>query len=245
MALIFVPFFICKDIILLFFMNKFSFKFIFIHFILNKHHFVTDSINDLDPSSHRIISCEISNPKKRSIYKLIAIKSGIKPLFYPDDIKFQLIEFFNNENRQGKLNCIVIDEVHTLSYHILDELRCFYEESANFSLILSGLHSFFTQSLNLSISFPLKRRINIFISTGELSLSETKNYIFHHLNDVNCKNTLFDEKCFPLIHSITKGILGRIDQLCYSSMLFAFNSGLAIVDHSIISNTSKMLSYNN
>jgi Cdc6-like AAA superfamily ATPase len=67
-------------------------------------------INELDPLSHRVISCEISNPKKRSLYKLIAIKSGITPLFYPDDVKFQLIEFFNSENRQGKYNCLVVDE---------------------------------------------------------------------------------------------------------------------------------------
>jgi type II secretory pathway predicted ATPase ExeA len=203
------------------------------------------SINTLDPSSHRIISCEISNPRKRMLYKLMAIKSGIKPLFYSDDIKLQLIEFFNSENRQGKYNCIIIDEAHTLSNPILDELRCFYEESANFSLILCGLNSLFTTSLNLSVSFPLKRRINIFIATGELSLLETKNYILHHLTDVHCKNNIFDEKCFPIVHSITKGILGRIDQLCYSSMLLAFNHGVAVVTDTIISAASEILNYNN
>lgn len=202
-------------------------------------------INELDPSSHRIVSCEISNPRKRSIYKLLAIKSGVKPLFYSDDIKFQLIEFLNSENRQGKYNCIIVDEAHTLSIPILDELRCFYEESANFSLVFCGLSELLDFTLNLSVSFPLKRRINIFIKTGELSLLETKNYILHHLKDVNCKSNVFDEKCFPIIFSITKGIHGRIDQLCYTSMLLAFNDGLAVVTDNTISNASKLLGYNN
>jgi type II secretory pathway predicted ATPase ExeA len=187
------------------------------------------SLNELEPSSHRIISCELSNPRKKALYKNIAVKCGIEAHYDSDDIKLQLIEFFNSENRQGKLNCLIIDEAHSLSIPILEELRSFYEEASNFSLILIGLPSLYTDILELSVNAPFKRRISLSISADSLELSQTKDYIIHNLDSANSKNLIFDEKCFPIIHSSTKGVLGKINQLCYFSLIEAFKNNIAFV----------------
>jgi type II secretory pathway predicted ATPase ExeA len=199
--------------------------------------------NQLEPSSHRIIICSLSSPNKGGLYKSISLKAGLVPKFYPDDSKNQLIEFFDNENRQGKLNCIVVDECQSFSIPMLEELRCFYEDSANFSLILSGLPSFFSEKLNLSVSSPMKRRIGIFIGVSNLSLNESKNYILHNLSAVNAKDNIFDEKSFPAVHGFTKGIPGKINQLCYASMIYAFKNKSSIVTNEIVTSCSKIINF--
>lgn len=186
-------------------------------------------LDELEPSSHRIISCELSNPKKKALYKNIAVKCGIDAAFVSDDIKLQLIEFFNNENRQGKMNCLIIDEAHSLSIPMLEEIRSFYEEAGNFSLILIGLPSLYTEILELSVNAPFKRRISLSLNTSSLELLQTKSYIIHNLDSVNSKNSIFDEKCFSIIHSATNGLPGKINQLCYFSLIETFKNNVAIV----------------
>lgn len=199
------------------------------------------ALNQLEPSSHRIVICSLSAPNKGGLYKSLSLKSGLKPKFYSDDSKNQLMEFFNNENRQGKFNCIIIDECQSYSLPMLEELRCFYEDSANFSLILSGLPSLFLEKLNLSVSSPMKRRIGVFVTISPLSLNETKEYILHNLSAANAKDNIFDEKSFPAIHSFTKGTPGKINQLCYASMIYAFKNKSSIITDEIVTECSKII----
>lgn len=97
------------------------------------------ALNQLEPSEFRVCHIELSNPNKKALYKTLAVKMGLTPPYNADDIKLQLINFFSEENEQGKFNCVIIDEAQTLSIPMIDELRSFYDEGANFSLILAGL----------------------------------------------------------------------------------------------------------
>lgn len=197
----------------------------------------------LDPSSHRVVSCELSDPKRKALYKFLAIKCGINAAFYADDIKLELIDFFENENRQGKTNCVIVDEAHSLSIPTLEELRSFYEEAGNFSLVLVGLPSLFSDTLDLAVNLPMKRRISLVINTEGITLAETRDYIAHHLEAVRAKNQVFDEKCFPVVHSLTKGMPGKIDQLCYASLMEAFKNKTAIVTEQDIKDCAQRINY--
>ena len=197
--------------------------------------------NRLDPSSHRIVSCELSDPNKKGIYRFLANKCGIHPSFYADDVKMQLIDFFESENRQGRQNCLILDEAQSLSVPMLAEVRSFYEESGSFSLVLVGLPSLFTDKLDLAVNTPMKRRVSILIHAESISLQETKDYIAHHLSTVKAKNQLFDEKCFPSIHSKTNGIPGNIDQLCATSIFEAFKNKIAVINEDIIEDCAQKI----
>lgn len=199
------------------------------------------TLNQLEPSSHRIVICNLSAPNKAGLYKSLSLKSGLKPKFYADDSKNQLMDFFANENRQGKFNCLIIDECQSFSIPMLEEIRCFYEDSSNFSLILSGLPSLFTEKLNLSVSSPIKRRVGIFVSMTNLSLDETKKYILHTLNSVNSRDPIFDEKSFPTIHSFTKGNPGKINQLCYLALIHAFKNKSSIITDEVVTLCSETI----
>lgn len=200
------------------------------------------SINELDPSEFRVVGSELSNPNKKALYKTLALKLGLNPVFNADDIKLQLINHFNEENALGKFNCIIIDEAHTLSIPMFDEIRSFYDEGGNFSLILSGMPSLRNQ-LNLSVNLPLKQRISLFLDCSGLSLSQTKEYINYQLDIAKCKNPIIDEKCFPFIHSMTSGIPRKINQICYAAMFEAFKLKKSIISEEIIKIVEEKLGY--
>ena len=69
------------------------------------------AVNELDPSSFRVCHIELSNPNKKALYKALAVKMGLTPAYIADDIKLQIINFFSEENEQGKFNCVIIDEL--------------------------------------------------------------------------------------------------------------------------------------
>ena len=200
------------------------------------------AVNDLDPSQFRVAGIELSNPNKKALYKTLAIKVGLKPPYNADDIKLQLINFFDEQNAQGKFNTVIIDEAHTLSMPIFDELRSFYDEGNNFSLILSGMPSLRNQ-LNIGVNQPLKQRIFLFIDCAGLSLNETKEYINNQLTLAGAKVPIIDDKCFNFIHSVTSGVPRRINQLCYCGLLSTLKIRETIVSEETLKTVHEKLNY--
>ena len=187
------------------------------------------ALNQLEPSEFRVCHVELSNPNKKALYKTLAVKMGLTPPYNADDIKLQLIHFFSEENEQGKFNCVIIDEAHTLSIPMIDELRSFYDEGTNFSLVLAGLPPLLSRTLSLSVNEPMKQRINFSSELDAFTPVETMNYIKHQMNVSKGQNPIFDDKCYPVIHSITCGIPRRINQLCYRLLIHGFTSKKVLI----------------
>lgn len=201
------------------------------------------AVNELDPAEFRVVHLELSKPKKKALYKTMAVKMGLKPSFQADDIRLQIIDFFHEENAQGKFNCVIIDEAHSLSIEMIDELRSFYDEGANFSLILAGLPQLLNRNLNLSMTIPMKQRVSLFLECGGLSLSETKDYVKYHFNTAGIDNEIIDKKCYPVLHSMTSGIPRKINQACYVALLESFKSKKNIITDDIFKKVNEKISY--
>lgn len=202
------------------------------------------ALNELDPSDIRVVSLELSNPNKKSLYKTLALKMGLKPAYLADDIKNQLINFFYEENAQNKFNCVIIDEAHSLSIELIDELRSFFDEGKNFSLVLLGLPSLFRRKLNLSVTLPMKQRVSLFLECTGLTLSETKDYVSFQLKEAKSNNNFIDDKCFPLLHSTSGGMPRVINQICYGALLECYSDNQSIVDEDTIKKITEQLAYN-
>jgi len=192
------------------------------------------ALNDLDPSEFRVVNCQLSNPSKGAFYKTLATKMGLNPEFRADDIKLQIIDFFNEQNAQGKFNCVIADEAHNFSVDMIDELRSFYDEGGNFSLILAGLPALINRKLNLTVTIPMQQRVTLFLECSGLSLNELKNYVNHHFKQVQAENSIIDEKCFPLLHSETSGIPRKINQACYGALLKGYQQKESIINENIL-----------
>lgn len=194
------------------------------------------AVNELEPSDFRVCHVELSNPNKKALYKALAVKMGLEPTFNADDIKLQIIDFLREENEQGKFNCIIIDEGHNLSIPMIDELRSFYDEGANFSLILAGLPPLLTRTMSLSVNQPTKQRINISIELEPMTLNSTKEYVLHQLSIVQARTAVFDEKSYPVIYSCSAGLPRKINQLCYTVLFDAYFDKLNIITDEYVKN---------
>jgi type II secretory pathway predicted ATPase ExeA len=126
---------------------------------------------------------------------------------------------------------------------MIDELRSFYDEGKNFSLILSGLPALINRKLNLSLTIPMKQRVSLFLECSGFSLNELKNYVQHQLEEANVKNPIIDEKCYPLLHSETSGIARKINQACYGALLEGYKQKKSIINEDILKKVLDRISY--
>jgi len=178
-------------------------------------------INTLDPTETKVIMTPVANPSPRSIFKNIATRAGLHAFMYGDDIKLQLINHFEEIRTQGKFVLVILDECHTFSVDVLDQLKTFFDTKRNFSLILLGQPQI-TKTLRLNALLPFKQRISVFINTSTLSLSETKDYVEFRLKEAGSSTSIFDEATFPLIHQYSEGVYRMIDQLCFQALTIAY-----------------------
>ena len=112
---------------------------------------------------------------------------------------------------------------------MIDELRSFYDEGANFSLILSGLPPLLSRTMSLSVNQPMKQRINLNIELEPLTPAQSMDYAKHQLDIAKARNPVFDDSCYPVIHTISSGIPRRINQLCYRALLQSYIEKMPII----------------
>ncbi len=200
-------------------------------------------IDDLDPMEFRVVKVSLNNPSPRSLYKNIASSAGIKAAIYGDDTKLLLLSFFEEMVSQGRHTLLILDECHTFSLEILDELKTFFDIGTGFSILMIGqppIH----KKLAHSMALPLKQRISAFISTGELSLEKTKDYVAFHLREVGAAAPIFDEMCFPILHQLTGGVFRMINQTCYQGLILAYIKKQSIVTADVLKEAFNSLNYN-
>lgn len=124
---------------------------------------------------------------------------------------------------------------------MIDELRSFYDEGANFSMILAGLPPLLSRTMNLSVNQPMKQRINLSIELEAMTPAQTVDYMKHQLDIARSRAPIFDDKCYPLIHAIAAGIPRRINQLCYRSIIQAYIDKKPIITGDDITELSEKL----
>ncbi len=202
----------------------------------------TAFMDTLDPAEVKAIMAPIANPSPRSIFKNIASRAGLHAYLYGDDIKLQLINHFEEIRAQGKSVLIILDECHTFSVDVLDQLKTFFDTKRTFSLILLGQPQI-SKLLRLSALLPLKQRISVFINTSTLSLKETRDYVGFRLKEAGSSAAIFDEAAFPIIHQHSEGVYRMIDQLCFQALTIAYMNKYNIITAETVQAAYKNLDY--
>jgi len=199
-------------------------------------------VNTLDPMEVRVISSQMVKPSVRSLYKNIATTTGITHSLYGDDIKLQLLNYFDEVRTQGKFSLLVLDEAHTFSMEVLDQIKTFFDSRKNFSLILAGQPQLM-KTLRRSAVLPLKQRISVFINVKPLSLEETKNYVGFRLKQAGSTQPVFDEACYPKLFQYSEGVYRMVDQICFQALTEAFMKKESMVTVDMVEKAYKTLDY--
>lgn len=203
---------------------------------------VNSFMNTLDPMETRVIFSQVVKPTTRSLFKNIASNACISHSIYGDDIKLQLLNYFDEIRNQGKFTIVILDEIHTFSIEVLDQIKTFFDSHNNFSIIFIG-QSEILKKLRMHACLPFKQRISIFINAKALSLNETKNYVEFRLKAAGSSQPLFDESCYPKLFQYSEGIYRMIDQICSQALLEAFLAKKTIVTADFIEKAFKALDY--
>ncbi|NSW90160.1 MAG: hypothetical protein HPY74_05670 [Firmicutes bacterium] len=82
----------------------------------------------------------------------------------------------------------------------------------------------------------MKQRINMVVELESMSPEQSIKYINHQLDYAKSKTSVFDDKYYPLIHSISFGIPRRINQLCYRVIIGAYIDKMPIITADYIKN---------
>jgi general secretion pathway protein A len=140
-----------------------------------------------------------------------------------------LTDFLIEQYRKGVKSILIIDEAQNLASDLLEEIRLLSNletsKSKLLQIILVG-----QPELRKVIGTPelrsLRQRININCHIYPLSMTETKEYIFHRLDVAGNKDAaVFDEGCIAMVHNFARGIPRLINIACDFLLLSAFVDG--------------------
>jgi general secretion pathway protein A len=151
----------------------------------------------------------------------------------------RLQEFLLQNHREGRINVLFVDEAHTLTPELLEEVRLLTNfESSNTKLlqiVLSG-HTELDEILDRHELRQLKQRIAIRVGLRPLqSPNEVGLYMLHRWRKAGAKGDLaFLPGAISAIAHYSQGIPRTINSLCDNGLLLAFGAGRKAVDRSMV-----------
>ncbi|MDX2178459.1 MAG: AAA family ATPase [Bryobacteraceae bacterium] len=143
------------------------------------------------------------------------------------DVLFALNQLLIQQANEGRTTVLIVDEVHNLDWHVLEEVRMLGNlENPKIGkliqVILSGQPEF-DQKLDSADLRQLKQRIVLRCQLRPFDLRDTREYIHSRLSKAGMpKQMVFDESLIADIHTRTQGIPRLINAVCDNLLLTCF-----------------------
>lgn len=153
------------------------------------------------------------------------------------ELRLSLIDFLKNGQVETAAVLMLVDEAHSLSTEILDELRLVTNFARNgqpaISIVLAGLPSLEDHLIETK-SESLNQRIAARCYLTNLSKQETFDYIVTHLERAGGHGeSIFTGDAIAEIHQQSQGCPRVINQICDYSLVLAASQNLARVTKEI------------
>jgi len=100
-------------------------------------------------------------------------------------------------------------------------------------VLLVGLPQL-NNNMILIVNEPLRQRITMNYSLGNLNKSETKEYVVAKLNGAKCNTDIFNESALEAIANASMGVPRIINKICNSSLMIGNTKNVNIIDSDII-----------
>ncbi|MFC1496596.1 ExeA family protein [Candidatus Margulisiibacteriota bacterium] len=182
----------------------------------------------------------ILNPKlsAEELTKEIIYQLGEEPP--PGAGKSALLRLLNDilykNKKWNKTTVIIIDEAQAIEdKDSFEELRLLLNFQLNdgflLTLILLGQPELRDKIRELP---QLKQRLSLNYHLNGLEIDETEKYISYRMNVAGAGRNHFLPEAISLVHTYSKGIPRRINNLCDLALLTGFGSGAAAVNQKII-----------
>jgi hypothetical protein len=169
---------------------------------------------------------------------MISTAYGITDSFQSKGAFLQRFEsFLCDIFSKGKKVVLIIDEAQRLNHEHLEELLYLSNVEENgtklFNIVFVGQNEFNDILLEES-NRALRQRVAINHNLGPLTQDETRQYIHHRLNVVQCKRELFTSGAIQEIFLLSQGIPRLINIICDLALLLTYFEGGQIVQREAI-----------
>ena len=193
-------------------------------------------------SPERLASSLIFNPvvKPEEFLELAMLDFGLSNI--PESKPRRLAyfnEFLIENHNKGRINVLFVDEAHTLTPALLEEIRLLtnFESSDTklLQIVLSG-HTELDDILERFELRQLKQRIAIRATLRPLqSVNEVGSYILHRWRKAGSKGDLpFHPGAIAAIAHFSQGIPRTINSLCDSCLMLAYGSNKRFIDRGMV-----------
>ena len=197
---------------------------------------VRAALATLDTSRHTTIY--LGNPAVggRGLYAGIVTALGGTPRFHKAALIPQTTELLAaEEHERGRTVVLILDEAHLLTGDQLEELRLLtnadMDSHSPFACLLVGQPTL-RRRIKLGTFAALDQRIALRYALTQMSPTETRSYLSHHLALAGRADTLFSDDAIALIHQVGRGIPRAVNNLAVQSLVAAYATNKAIVDES-------------
>ena len=133
--------------------------------------------------------------------------------------------FLVNGVKEGKVNVLVVDEAHKLSYELLEEIRLLGNlecgEEKLLQILLLG-QSELDEILSRPELWQFKQRISMRLAIGSLAPLEVEPYIRHRWAIAGGQEHPFSPEAIDRIRIYSKGVPRLINALCDNALTEAF-----------------------
>jgi type II secretory pathway predicted ATPase ExeA len=192
------------------------------------------ALAELDASRHTIIY--IGNPAvgARGLYASIVTTLGGTPRFHKASLIPQTQDALAAETAErGKRVVLALDEAHLLDADQLEELRLLtnaeMDATSPFALVLVGQPTL-RRRIKLGAFAALDQRIALRYTLAGMTLTETGDYIGHHLGLAGRTDRLFSDDATALIHQTSRGLPRAVNNLAVQALIAAYADHKNIVD---------------
>jgi len=192
------------------------------------------------PNSFQSILIDYTALKPYGLLLEISNHLGLKTRNNTANLVFQIHKHINESNRNIVL---IFDEAQELSYDSLESLKLIinpYLLTNKLSLVLSTITDYKKQ---ISGSPGIKQRISYNYLIAPLDISESKDYFFAVLNNVNCPKALFSDEAITKIIAIAEGVPRLINRYGLLCLIDAASSNKKYIDIQTVQNVEKDISH--
>lgn len=187
-----------------------------------------------------VVPAVITNPllDPLDFFNMIALELGMDgPFTSKGQFLIAFGQLITQCRQENKVLLLVIDEAHSLTPRLLEELR-----------LLGNLDSAVPRVLNIFLvgqpkvvllmkkagARGLMQRLHRHYLLKPLPVDEVGNYIRHRLQVAGGSPDIFDEGAIEEVHSVTNGIPRVINALCDEALIAAYSQGKRRVDRELV-----------
>jgi general secretion pathway protein A len=188
----------------------------------------------------RVVPAVVNNPllEPLDFFNLAALELGLDgPFRSKGQFLIALGQLISRCRQEGKVLLLVVDEAHSLTPRLLEELR-----------LLGNLDDASPRVLNIFLvgqprvlklmkkagAKGLMQRLRRHHLLKPLTPRETTAYVRHRLRVAGGSEELFDPEALAAVHQLSGGVPRLVNTLCDEALLVGFNRGLETIDHAAV-----------